>query len=81
MLETDTFGGKVFRDVTFKLYESEVISKRITKTSYPFVSQRLSEFTESKDHTYLNFKSKINNYEAVMKYSIENDIQYSANTF
>ena len=34
----------------------------------------LSEINKSDKHTYLNFKSKITNYEAVMKYTIENNI-------
>lgn len=29
----------------------------------------------------MNFNGKITNYEAVMKYTIENNIQYSAATF
>jgi hypothetical protein len=34
-----------------------------------------------KEHTYLNFKNKLTNYEAVMKFSIENRIQYNADSF
>ena len=29
----------------------------------------------------MNFKNKLTNYEACMKYSIENDIQFNADTF
>lgn len=43
--------------------------------------KKLSEIKPSLKHTYLNFKNKLNNYEATMKFSIENDIQYSAAGF
>lgn len=78
MIETTTSGTKLYRQVQFKHYKSPIITTRIVKQQYPFKMQPLSFYTKSKQipetYTYLNFQNGLTDYEATMKYTIENNI-------
>lgn len=83
ILETDIKGDKVYRDVKFRHYNSTEISKRVTRNKFKYEMRSLNTYKKQKEesHTYLNFKNGLTEYEAVMKYTIENKIKYSADGF
>lgn len=83
MLETGTDGIKVYRDVPFNHYHSNVIGKRVVQNKFTSEKRYLSEYKrqDTETHTYLNFRNGLTEYEAVMKYSVENNITYSAQSF
>lgn len=83
MLETGIDGIKVYRDVPFNHYHSPVIGKRVVKNEFTCEKRHLSEYKREdiETHTYLNFRNGLTEYEAVMKYSVENNITYSAQSF
>jgi len=83
IIETGTDGIKVYRDVPFNHYHSSKITKRVVKNEFNCEKRHLSEYKrqDTEIHTYLNFRNGLTEYEAVMKYSVENNITYSAQSF